>query len=197
VFETKSAIISPDGRYRYRLDRHTPGAKHKVLWVMLNPSTADHEKDDPTIRKCIGFTERLGFKSLMVGNLATLRTPHPKELLSAMRRGEDITGPDHLTHLKAMFEEATIAIAAWGRHGHDLLHLTGHFDGFAWGMGKQHFNLGRCLNMHPRHPLMVGYDDGLMQMAIPPREFGCRPLEPSQELLTKMLAKMASLRGEA
>ena len=192
----KSAVISPCGRFRYRLDRHTQGATHKVLWVMLNPSTADHEKDDPTIRKCIGFTERLGFKSLMVGNLAALRTPHPKELLAALRRGDDIAGPDNVQHLREMFQEATVVIAAWGMHGAALMHLIGHVDGLAWSFGRDTLYLGRCANQHPRHPLMVGYQDGLMQMAVPPREWGRSSLNPSSELLKKMLTNMASLRGE-
>lgn len=191
----KSAILSSDGRYRYRLDRHTPGAKHKVLWVMLNPSTADHQQDDPTIRKCAGFTARLGFQSFMVGNLAAKRATDPKELLAAMRRRENIEGPDNVAHLRAMFDEASVVIAAWGRHGHDLLHLIGHVDGLAWSFGRDTLNLGRCENGHPRHPLMVGYDKGLLQMAAQ-REYGRAPVESTPEMLHQMLADMAALRDE-
>lgn len=160
----KSAVLSPDGRYRYRLERHTPGSAQKVLWVMLNPSTADHEQDDPTIRKCAGFTARLGYQSFMVGNLAALRATDPKDVWAAARRGEDISGPDNIQHLRAMFEEAAVVVAAWGAHGSRLVHLIGHVDGLAWSFGKQPVNLGSCANGHPKHPLMVGYDDGMAHL---------------------------------
>jgi hypothetical protein len=193
----KSAVISPDGRYRYRLARQEPKASHKVLWLMLNPSTADAEQDDPTIRKCLGFTHRLGFKAMMVWNLAAIRATDPKDVWAAMRRGEDIFGPDNLRHLTEMVQEASVVIAAWGMHG-ERFHgsYTGHVDGILWGAGKQTFNLGRCANGQPRHPLMVGYDNGLLQMAVPPREFGCAPLEPQPVMVEQLMRKMAEIRGE-
>lgn len=66
------AVLSEDGVYRYRLTREwgeNLDACKRVCFVMLNPSTADASKDDPTIRKCIGFATRLGFDALEVVNL--------------------------------------------------------------------------------------------------------------------------------
>ena len=62
------ATLSPCGRYRYRLTRRW-GDGGAVAFVMLNPSTADAEKDDPTIRRCIGFAREWRFGRLIVVNL--------------------------------------------------------------------------------------------------------------------------------
>jgi len=59
-----STIISPCGKYRYLLERKWGIGLPCVTWIMLNPSTADAEKDDPTIRRCIGFSKAWGYGSL-------------------------------------------------------------------------------------------------------------------------------------
>lgn len=68
-----AAVISPDGVYRYRLDRELPTQletrSRTVCFVMLNPSTADADQDDPTIRRCLGFAETWGYDKLVVVNL--------------------------------------------------------------------------------------------------------------------------------
>lgn len=78
---TSGAVLSADGRYRYRLWRELgDGPMGTVVFVMLNPSTADAEKDDPTIRKCKGFARQWGFRRLEVVNLFAWRATNPKEL---------------------------------------------------------------------------------------------------------------------
>jgi hypothetical protein len=57
---TKSAVISADGKYRYFLRRTVSGGRRIATFIMLNPSTADAQVDDPTIRKCIGFCRHWG-----------------------------------------------------------------------------------------------------------------------------------------
>ena len=83
-----SAIISPCGRYRYVLKRNLPQAIRWVkpcLFVMLNPSVADAELDDPTIRRCIGFAKREGCTELTVVNLFAYRSTDPEGLLIQTR----------------------------------------------------------------------------------------------------------------
>jgi hypothetical protein len=76
------ALFSHDGRFRYRLWRRwAPGPT--LVFVMLNPSTADEEENDPTIRKCIGFATRLGFGAIEVVNLYAYCATSPDDLAAA------------------------------------------------------------------------------------------------------------------
>src|SRR5262249_44998661 len=77
----RSAVISACGRYRYYLCRKLAGGGGRVAtFIMLNPSTADAERDDSTIRKCVGFGRRWGCGQLHVVNLFGLRATQPTEL---------------------------------------------------------------------------------------------------------------------
>ncbi|MDE2561486.1 MAG: DUF1643 domain-containing protein [Sphingomonadales bacterium] len=106
------ATFSPCGRYRYELIRRwQPGPS--VLFVMLNPSRADAESDDPTIRRCSGFARRWGFGALTVANLFAFRTPSPIELKAA----PDPVGADNDSTLQRLSRQADLTIAAWGNHG--------------------------------------------------------------------------------
>src|SRR5438128_12388833 len=93
----KNAHISADGKYRYFLSRIL-GCGPITTFIMLNPSTADAEVDDATIRKCLGFCQRWGCGTLQVINLFAIRTPHP----AAMKQVEDPVGPDN----KQAFDQA-------------------------------------------------------------------------------------------
>jgi hypothetical protein len=75
-----SAVISPCGLYRYRLERHGLSGAGAVAWIMVNPSTADATQDDATIRKVIGFTERMGGGWAIVGNKFAYRATDVREL---------------------------------------------------------------------------------------------------------------------
>lgn len=77
----RSAKISVCGRYRYFLERVLPSGDGAMCFVMLNPSTADGEADDATIRRCIYFAGREGCKNLWVVNLFAFRATDPRELL--------------------------------------------------------------------------------------------------------------------
>lgn len=77
----KGAEISICKKYRYQLWRIWDDSKPKVLWVMHNPSTADADIDDPTIRRCIGFSQSWGYGGIYVGNLVAYRATNPKELI--------------------------------------------------------------------------------------------------------------------
>lgn len=109
---TKAAVLSPCGQYRYELWRRWADGPH-VLFVMLNPSTADGEHDDATIRKCVNFAKRWGYGSLCVVNLFAFRSPDPRE----MKAAADPVGPDNDKTLVRLARQAGVIIAAWGAHG--------------------------------------------------------------------------------
>jgi hypothetical protein len=108
--DIKGAVISQCETYRYQLWRKWDDAKPLVLFIMLNPSTANAEVDDPTIRRCMGYAKDWGFGGLYVGNLYAYRTAYPKELKAA---GYPI-GPDNDKHLKDMQSKCDQVICAWG-----------------------------------------------------------------------------------
>lgn len=76
----KTAIISDCGKYRYSLDRIWEPKLLPMVFIMLNPSTADATEDDPTIRRCIGFAERENRGSIFIGNLFAYRATNPLQL---------------------------------------------------------------------------------------------------------------------
>lgn len=105
------ATISDCGRYRYTLTREwLIGAKPGVTFIMLNPSTADAAKDDPTIRRCIGFAKTWGYGALTVVNLFAWRATDPRELL----RAPDPVGRDNGDAIRAAAAGASLVVAAWG-----------------------------------------------------------------------------------
>ena len=114
-----SAVISEDGQYRYMLTREWDKSKPKVGYIMLNPSTADADNDDNTMRKIIKITRNLGYGGLVVTNLYAYRTPHPDDL-----NVEDPFGPKNKRYIELMLKMCPMVIYAWGNHGREPAWLT-------------------------------------------------------------------------
>lgn len=161
------AVISPCGAYRYSLSRDLGGHSPFAIFVMLNPSTADAEQDDPTIRRCIGFAKSWGCGKLFVLNLFAIRATDPKNMLSAA----DPEGPDNWEHFRRRFalgahedpitRDKDVIVCAWGAHGaHRGQDRTvmGWFDG--WGITPQCF--GMTQGGQPKHPLYLKADAALI-----------------------------------
>lgn len=139
-----------------RLEGENVATIARVVFVMLNPSTADAFKADPTIAKCVGFAKAWGADVLEVVNLFTLRSPHPSALDEAHERGEPL-GTDAAANGEILnaCTGALRVIAAWGnngvRHGRaervrEL--LADH--------GIRAMRLGSTQDGHPLHPLARG-----------------------------------------
>lgn len=108
-----SAILSRCGRYRYALRREWDGARPKVLFIGLNPSTADASRDDNTSRVCIGYARRLGFGGLLLGNLFGWRSTDP----AMLRAVPDPVGPRNDARLRVLQDEAALVVCAWSDAG--------------------------------------------------------------------------------
>lgn len=154
------ARFSPDRRYRYRLWREWGDPEKRCVWVMLNPSIAGEDDDDPTVRKCIGFAKRWGFGAIDVVNLFALVSTHPSGLLFA----EDPVGPANAEAMAEAFRGARRIVRAWGTHGPRIHRLcVAQAPKLAHAM-IQHMRipcetgtLGRTNDGSPRHPLMLPY----------------------------------------
>ena len=155
-----TAEMSPCGQYRYTLTRkiNTPVRWVKpALFIMLNPSTADAIKDDPTIRRCISFAERECVTHLTIVNLFALRATDPRVLADH----PDPVGPMNDLRIAEQIEKHKlgIVIAAWGAHP------------FAQRRGKEVLDkfgplmcLGKTKNGSPRHPLYLKKDSELIDL---------------------------------
>ncbi len=107
---TASAVLSADGKYRYQLSRHWTRKTDPVIWIMLNPSTADGVDNDPTIRRCISFAKHWGFGGIEVYNLFALRSSDPTNI----EKADDPVGPENDDWLSAASRSGGTIIAAWG-----------------------------------------------------------------------------------
>lgn len=156
----RSAVIV--GAYRYELCREWPvprgEAQRTVLWVMLNPSTADGTDDDRTLSKIMGYTRRWGFDSLCVVNLYAYRATEPRDMIAAAKRGVDIIGNDDW--IDGAIARADLVVCGWGRNvedipggrarAADILRTIHRF--------KQPHALKMTKGGHPQHPLYLPGD---------------------------------------
>lgn len=158
----KRAVISDCGTFRYRLTRSW-GLGKLLPFVMLNPSTADAEIDDPTIRRCMSFARREGAGGIVVGNLCAFRSPSPADLDKA----QDPFGLGNQHYLwqiaTGSVEDEMPIVCAWGVHG------AGRGDRYAVDLfrkeGARLVCLGTTAAGHPKHPLYVKGDQPLVPLA--------------------------------
>ena len=162
-----TAIISPCGRYRYRLERELsmPFAGSKTFaYFGINPSTADAEIDDATVRKWKGFTRLNSGHRFIVGNIFAFRSTDPK----ALSRQDDPVGPEWLPHMTAIIADADVLVPCWGslsKMPRDLRGAPAQILATLLRSGKPvlHFGVTSC--GQPKHPLMLGYDTPLTEWA--------------------------------
>jgi hypothetical protein len=114
-----TTVISPAGadfsecrRYRYALWRHWDwkGPENCVMFVGLNPSTADETKNDKTISNCVGFAKKWGYGGIYMLNLFAFRATDPKDMIVQ----EDPGGPGNAAALAVQASGVGLIVAAWG-----------------------------------------------------------------------------------
>lgn len=162
-----SAILSPCGTWRYRLERDLGRAGPTAAIYGVNPSTADATVNDHTIRKDIGFGGRHGWGRLVKGNKFAYRSTDIKGL----RTAADPRGPENDAHLEQIMRDADIHIAAWGPLGKLPPHLRKRWRtvlSIAERVGIKFMCFGVAQDGQPRHTLMLAYDTPLVEWR-PPR----------------------------
>ena len=147
-----TAVYSQCERYRYSLTRIWDPDGRRVLFVMLNPSTATEVQNDPTIERCERRARALGFGAFRAVNIFALRATDPRD----MRADAAPNGPDNDRILREGAAWADMVIAAWGTHGTHLnrgaeVEANLRHDGF------ELWHLGLTKHGHPRHPLYLPY----------------------------------------
>lgn len=160
--EFASAAADIRGEYRYSLTRVWDPTVPNITFVLLNPSTADADQLDPTLRRCVTFAKREGFGGMVIRNLYAFRTKHPEVMLAA----DDPVGPDN----DRILASATgTVVAGWGANAAPARVAE------ALALLPRLHVLGTTKDGHPRHPLYVRADAPPVQWApgvLRPREEG-------------------------
>lgn len=144
------ADFSPCRTWRYALYRQW-APRPMVMFVGLNPSTADETHDDPTVRRCIDFARRWDdgrYGGLIMTNLFAYRATDP----DVMKAANDPVGPGNDSALHELARRAGLVIAAWGVHGD---HQGRADDVVHRGLLGRFHVLGFTQGWHPRHPLYM------------------------------------------
>ena len=112
-FINKNATFSSCRTYRYSLSRIWDKKKKFVLFIGLNPSTADEKVDDPTIRRCVNYAKNWGYGGFLMVNLFAYRTTLP----SKRKKVKYPIGKNNDKYIVKLSKKADITIAAWGNNG--------------------------------------------------------------------------------
>lgn len=161
------ASFSNDDKYRYKLGRIISEGRKSVLWIMLNPSTANAFILDPTLRKCREFSKRWGYNIMLVGNVFAYRSTDPKGLYKI----KDPLGKENKKAIEEMAldynnSECDI-ICGWGQEKivdkykkqiNDML--------LPFAMEKMLYCLGTNKNGSPKHPLYLPYTTKLRKFEL-------------------------------
>lgn len=159
--EPFGATFSPCRTFRYALwrDWNWQGYANRVAFVGLNPSTADENVDDPTIRRCIGFAKAWGFGGIVMLNLYGFRATDPKAMLSALDR----VGPGNDEELAYQRTRVGLIVAAWGAHAEQSRATE-----VCKILAKSIYALGSTKSGMPKHPLYLAKDTKLELYWSPP-----------------------------
>ena len=148
-----SALFSECRTYRYALWRVWDESLDSIVFIGLNPSTADESHNDPTISRCINFARKWGYGGLCMANLFAYRATQPRIMMLA----DDPIGPENDQILFDLVSKAHVVIAAWGNHG--------SFMGRSVQISKSIYNL-KCLGINksgePSHPLYLNESTNLI-----------------------------------
>lgn len=147
-----TALYSDCENYRYSLTRIWDKDAPRVLFVMLNPSTATEMQNDPTVERCERRARTLGYGSFCVCNIFAYRATDPKK----MRAQVDPVGPENDAAIARATAWANDIVCAWGTHGAHL-NRGADVEHMLRAQAKPLTHLGLSIAGHPKHPLYIGY----------------------------------------
>ena len=151
------AIYSDCERYRYSLSRIWDSNRQNVLFVMLNPSTADEFKNDPTVERCERRARMLNFGAFCVCNIFAWRETNPHNLIKI----SNPIGKDNNLHILRATLSAKLVICAWGVHGKHL-NRDKEVTKLLLDNNTKLYHLGLTKENHPKHPLYIPYSQEII-----------------------------------
>lgn len=148
-------------KYRYSLWCRWDATLPQVIFVMLNPSKANENQDDPTLKKCIKFAHYWRYGSLEVVNLFAYCSPDPNDLFQA----DEPVGLENNSYIQSATNRAHLIIVAWGasnylqkkrdRETEVLSLISGQKTLYCLELTKKEYRLGLTKKKLPRHPLYI------------------------------------------
>jgi hypothetical protein len=157
--ELSTAIFSKDRMYRYVLSWKTgiPGTK-KIVWIMLNPSTANAFKLDPTLTRCLYRSRHHKANEMIILNLFAMRSPYPKDLYKV----DDPIGPSNDAFIKRITSlNDVLIVCAWGSHVLAKERSLDVLRGIESMSTRAMYCVGLTKDNQPKHPLHVSYSEDL------------------------------------
>ncbi len=156
VYSGDGAVFSRDRRHRYLLTRRLGFQFTTCLFIMLNPSTADATKSDPTVTRCINYVRHWGFGRLEVCNIFAYRATDPRELYGLSEYVPECynvaNGPENDVHIRAAIDRSDRVVCAWGNHGR-LFKRGAEVHEMIIEAGKIPFVFKFTKELQPVHPL--------------------------------------------
>ncbi|MFT6425264.1 MAG: hypothetical protein ACJAYH_000219 [Celeribacter sp.] len=149
-----TAIYSDCENYRYALTRTWDPQGSKVLFVMLNPSTATEVQNDPTVERCERRARALGFGAFCVTNIFAWRDTDPRK----MRAATAPVGPENDKTILEFANWADTIVCAWGTHGEHLKRGE-QVAQLLRAIDQPLYHLGLSKAGHPKHPLYIAYSE--------------------------------------
>lgn len=146
------AFFDQSGRYRYSLRRQWGPGDNRLVLILLNPSTADASRDDPTLRRCQGFAREWGFSSMEIVNLFAYKATQPANL----KKARNPVGAENDRFVEWAVRNARKTVLAWGNHGdfkgrdQQVLRLLGSLGNPLWSLGLTKKNQPRHLLYLPK-----------------------------------------------
>lgn len=124
-----------------------------ACFILLNPSTADEVKNDPTVERCERRSRKMGYDGLYVANIFAFRATDPK----VMKAEKDPVGPENDEYIINCAKQAGLIVCGWGAHGGHQGRSKKVFD-----LLKKNNIVAKCLGVtklgEPRHPLYISYE---------------------------------------
>ena len=152
LFTKTGAVFSPCKTYRYRLWRTWDASRKSIVFLMLNPSIADENQNDPTVERCQRRAMTMGFGGLQVVNIFGLVSTDPQGLYTC----DDPVGPENNEAILEAVKDAGMVVCAWGTHGEHVNRAREVVE-LLKSAGVSPQCLGQNADGSPKHPLYVSY----------------------------------------